>query len=157
MNLRWIQRVDNFQKYSHCWKVAVKRQNVTKHKYFSDNGYGSKSLALEAAIAYRNALLQEISGVGYLLWRRELKRPNNTSGIVGVGRYVARSKKYQTGCPYWQASWRDADGKRHSRTFTINQYGEDGAKERACKARRKGLIELEKELKIRLEERLIKA
>lgn len=152
-DLRWIHRVDNLKTRTHCWRVVVRRQGAHLTKYFSDNLFGSKEAALEAAIAYRNAFLPEISGVDYFLWRREFKRPQNTSGIVGVARYVtvSRSAKKHTEYPFWQAYWRDADGKRRSRTFMVKQYGEDGAKERACEARREGLIEVERELKNRLE------
>jgi hypothetical protein len=150
VNLRWIHRVDNLLTHTHCWKVQVKRRNACMHKYFSDNVYGSKDAALEAAIVYRNSFIQDVSGVDYLLWLRNINRPNNTSGIIGVARYVARSKKSQYECPYWQAFWKDADGKRRSRTFTIRQYGEEGAKERACEARREAMMEVEQILKSRL-------
>ena len=148
VSLRYIQRIDNHRTRTFCWKVEVKRRNEYMHKYFTDGMYGGKEAALAAAIAYRDALLQEVSGVDYRLWLREFKRPHNTSGIVGVGRYVARSG--QTEYPYWQASWRDADGKRRSRTFTVSQYGEDEARERACQTRQEGLKEVENVIANRL-------
>ena len=153
-SLRWIQRVDNLQTSTHCWKVVVKRRSVYMHKYFSDNVYGNKNKALKAAIAYRDELIQHVSGIDYLLWRRDIERPNNTSGIIGVGRYKARPRGSQIEYPYWQAYWRDADGKRHSRTFTIKLYGEDRAREFACEARRKGLMAVEQELEHRLAEQI---
>jgi hypothetical protein len=151
VNLHLIKRVDDLQKRNHCWKVVIRRRNVSSHKYFSDKLFGNKAAALQAAIAYRDKLLQEISGADYSLWRRELKRPTNTSGIVGVARYVTPAEKNRAERPFWQAFWKDADGKRRSRSFSITLYGEDGARERACEARRKGLIGVAQALNSQLE------
>jgi hypothetical protein len=152
-HVRWIYRIDNLLTHTYSWKVGIRRRNERRHKYFSDSVYGSKDAALKAAIAYRDTLLQNLSGVDYSLWRRDVKRPNNTSGLIGVGRYVARSKNSPTEHPYWQAFWRDAEGKRCSRTFMISQYGENMAKERAIEARREGIMEVERVLKSRLEKK----
>lgn len=144
MKYRWIQRVDDVRTSTYCWKVAIKRKNIYRHKYFSDNIFGSKEAALEAAIAYRDALVKEFSGVDYELWKREFIRPTNTSGIPGVARYVMRSHTKQCkDYEHWLAFWRDADGKRRSRAFSVDKYGEVGAKERACEARQEGLKAVE--------------
>jgi hypothetical protein len=147
---RYVVRVDNEKSRTHAWKVTIKRKNKYLHKYFSDNIYGGKKKALDAAISYRNELIKEVSGTDYEIWKREHKRPVNTSGIVGVARYIC-TRKSGNKYPYWQAFWLNADGKRISRTFSAFLHGEEGAKQLACEARRKGVVEVERVLRSRLE------
>jgi len=126
------------------WKVALQRRGKYMHKYFSDKKYGGKAKALQAAKAHRDSLMAVADGVNYVLWRRNKIYPHNTSGIVGVGRYVVRyGKKKQT---VWDAFWQDADGKRHCRRFFVLTYGERRAKALACAARREAIEELRLEV-----------
>lgn len=143
-----IQRVDNPSTATFCWKVQLKRKGGVTHKYFTDNVFGGKSNALEAAKAWRDALLYANSGPEYAMWRRNQMRSHNTSGIVGVGRYV-RYYKSDHGVrkePRWQAYWKDADGKRQSRWFPVRDYGEERAKWLACRAREEGMEQTRREL-----------
>jgi hypothetical protein len=52
---------------------------------------GGKRKALKAAIAYRDALLNQHSTLEHQLWVRTRLRKNNTSGIPGVCRYERAS------------------------------------------------------------------
>ncbi|HWE06604.1 MAG TPA: AP2/ERF family transcription factor [Rhizomicrobium sp.] len=114
------------------------------HKYFADSVWGGKSKALKAARAYRDGLIATSSGAQYVLWRRNWETSRNTSGVVGVCRYVRRGRWVKG--PVWQAFWNTADGVRRSRTFAVNTHGERRAKQLACEARRKGMTELRQEL-----------
>ena len=109
--MRYIRRVDSGH---HTWKVQIKRANAVWHKYFTDTQYGGKRAALAAAKAWRDELLPRISGPQYEVWKREQPRPTNTSGVGGVWRGVRRS--FKNGrvweWPFWQAFWRDLDGKQ---------------------------------------------
>lgn len=89
--MRYIRRVDN--KGHHIWKVAIRRVKQLVHRYFTDSAYGGTVQALAAAMAWRDATVAELTGVDCGLWRRNLSRPNNTSGIVGVYRSDIRSKR----------------------------------------------------------------
>jgi hypothetical protein len=126
------------------WKVALQRRSKYMHRYFSDKKYGGKAKALEAAKSYRDSLMAVADGVEYVLWRRNKIYPHNTSGIVGVGRYVVRyGKKKQ---PVWDAFWEGFDGKRHGRRFFVLTHGERRAKALACEARREAMEELRQEV-----------
>ncbi|HYD59585.1 MAG TPA: AP2 domain-containing protein [Noviherbaspirillum sp.] len=114
---------------------------MTRH--FSDSVHGGKRKALKAAIAFRDEMLTKLRDTEYASWLRR-KRSNNTSGIVGVARYVnisqasGRRQEY----PYWQAFWRDHEGRRHTRTFSVRMYGERKARKLAILARQAAVQEL---------------
>jgi hypothetical protein len=135
---RHIHRIDNDQNRTHCWKVQVQYRNRVMIRHFSDGLYGGKRKALSAAITCRDELLSQFQDERYEHWRRNRRRSNNTSGIVGVGRYVAREtaggKTVERAS--WIAFWDGEDGKRHTRKFAVTKYGETRAKALACKARR---------------------
>jgi AP2 domain len=114
------------------------------YKLFADSKYGGKAKALKAAKAWREQIVESATDVGYVLWRREKRSRPNSSGIVGVGRYKVRYESSRH--LVWEASWQDADGKRHSRRFFVSVHGEKGAKARACAARRQAMKELKQEL-----------
>lgn len=61
------------------------------------------------------------------------EKPNsqNTSGVLGVGRYL------KLGIPYWQASWKSVCGKQHTKVFCVNKFGEDEAFRLACEHRQR--------------------
>lgn len=145
IKLKWINRIDSDSTHTYAWKVACKRKGSYYHKYFTDGIYGSKDKALAAAITYRDSLVKDLSGADWAIWKRENKRPNNTSGIVGVARYMLGKTRNgrKTSYPYWQAFWLNADGKRVSRTFSVLLHGEEKAKQLACETRKAGLLEVE--------------
>ena len=139
-----ICRQEKSQKTVPGWKVSFRRRGKYMHRYFSDKKCGGKTKGLRAAKAWRDAVLARVSGVNYVLWRRNKIYPHNTSGIVGVGRYVVRyGKKKQH---VWDAFWEDADGKRHCRRFFISTHGEKRAKALACEARQAAMEELRQEV-----------
>ena len=126
------------------WKVTLRRQGKYMHKYFPDKQFGGKVKALKAAKAWRDSLIATASGVNYVLWRRNKLYPHNSSGIVGVGRYVVRyGKKKQH---VWDAFWENADGKRCGRRFFVATHGERRAKALACAARHDAIEELRQEV-----------
>ncbi|MGH6889823.1 MAG: hypothetical protein ACREHF_11625 [Rhizomicrobium sp.] len=114
------------------------------HKHFADGKYDGKTKALSAAKAWRDRIVKSASDVDYVLWRRQKRSRPSSSGIVGVGRYEVQYEANRY--PIWEASWQDADGKRHNRRFFISVHGEKGAKALACATRNKAMAELRKEL-----------
>jgi len=75
----------------------------------------------------------------------ESKRRNNQSGITGVYKY-AKPYKLRDGTIkkiwYWEANWPVKNGQSNHKAFRISIYGEQGAKQRAIKARKKGMSEV---------------
>jgi hypothetical protein len=143
-DLRHISRTEKTPKQAAGWKAGVMRRGKAMHKHFADSKYGGKTKALSAAKAWRDQVVKSTSDVDYVLWRREKRSRPSGSGIVGVGRYVVRYEA--TRHPVWEASWQDADGRRHSRRFFISVHGERGAKALAIAARRDAMEELRREL-----------
>lgn len=140
---RYIRRIDNERTGTHSWHVAIRCRNHAITRHFSDGVYGGKRKALKAAVAFRDATLLQFRDVDYAVWLRR-KRGANTSGITGVARYVnySRTPGQSAEYPYWQAFWRDLDGKRHTRTFSVLQYGERKARKLAIEARRAAMLEM---------------
>ncbi|HEX4158787.1 MAG TPA: AP2 domain-containing protein [Rhizomicrobium sp.] len=141
---RHIIRQETTEKTAACWKVNIKRRTRYMHKYFPDVKYGGKEKALEAAQAYLESLMSSISNPDYMLWRRNKKTEANTSGIVGVGRYVVKFRKGKR--IQWQAAWQDVEGKQHCKIFLVSTHGERQARALAIAARRDAMAELHEEL-----------
>lgn len=139
--LHHVRRKDSERSRTHGWLAQVQRRHRVAIRLFSDRRYGGSHAALRAALAFRDSALVRLHDARYALWRRNRKRRNNTSGIVGVGRYAVRQRSSRTILErrYWQAFWNGADGKRHSRKFSVAAYGEAGAKALAIQARRAAL------------------
>jgi AP2 domain len=140
-----ICRVDRESRGAHGWSVQVQHNGQIVRRYFSDSVHGGKRKALQVAIACRDALLEQLWHGRYTLWRRQCKRRNNTSGIVGIARYIAREMvgDKEVERISWHAFWNSADGKQRSRKFSVNKYGETRAKTLACAARRQALAVLQ--------------
>lgn len=135
--LHHIHRIDHAPSHTYAWVVQVQRRGRITLRRFSDGRYGGRRAALAAAIRCRDSLLKNAPERRYALWRRNQKRRNNTSGIVGVGRYVSRehARGRIIERVSWQAFWDGPDGKRHSRKFSVNLHGEKQARELAQRVR----------------------
>lgn len=142
--LHHIRRIDNPSKRYHAWVVQVQRRKKPTARSFSDRRHGGKRKALAAAIRCRDTLLAEANQAHYQQWRYHHRRADNTSGIVGVGRYLWRTRFNNSvyEIPAWQAYWNDRHGKRHSRWFSVNRHGEARAKALALRARKQAIREL---------------
>jgi hypothetical protein len=146
--LRYIFRLDGGEGGTHAWLFYISRKKERVHKYFTDVVYGGQKKALQAALLYREKYLKTFAIDDYTVWRRNIKRRRNTSGIVGVGRYGIRAKSGRL-LMVWQATWTNADNKKKARSFSVSLYGEEKAKELACKVRDEGMKEVERILATR--------
>jgi hypothetical protein len=142
--MRNIQRID---KGYYSWRVVMRRQHQHLRQNFTDSVYGSKDLALVAAVAWRDQKEAELSGVDYVIWQREWMRDHNKSGTVGVYRHINTKKRGDriVQQAQWQARWKSANGQR-VRSFNVSKYGEEGAKQLAIRARQEGMAELARQL-----------
>lgn len=122
------------------WEVRIQRRGKRVEKFFADNGFGGRGKALAAAKKFRDEKLNAMRGyTTQELAKRPSKR--NTSGTVGVRRHtqVDVRGEWQYEYAFWVAQWTGKDGKRHTRSFSVNRYGEDKALKMAAKARSDGL------------------
>ncbi len=110
------------------WTVLIKRRNARYGKTFSDASHGGKESALEAARAYRDAILSSVEPLP-LRDRHRILSKGNTSGVPGVN---LKKKNGQPDC--WRA-FIMIQGQRRYRHFSIHQYGFERAFELAVQAR----------------------
>jgi hypothetical protein len=145
-DLRNIYRIE-LASGSRGWHVKVKRGNQPLTRHFGDSTFGGHANALAAAQAWRDEMLRKGSVPDYVVWRRDILKSHNTSGIVGVNRHVVRtrSKGKLVETAYWTGSWTTLDSKTRSRSFNIAKYGEEQAKLLAARFRQQGMLELRDE------------
>lgn len=126
LNLRHIYR-----HRGRGWRVCVTREGQHWEKHFLDRKWNGEKRWLQAAMEYRNTLLQMIP-------IKECKRHKlNRSGILGVSRDYKinpSGKRY----PFWAAQWREG-GKSYLRKFSVNHYGEREAKAMAIQTREEAM------------------
>lgn len=117
------------------WQVLVVRNKIYKSKSFSDEKYGGKDEALQAAIQYRDEFLAKTDHFAYQMWVRTIVQSNNTSGIPGVARKEKTYRRSPNRHGYWFAKWTDEFGVRRIREFAVSRYGEQEAKRLAIAER----------------------
>ncbi|MDX1420707.1 MAG: AP2 domain-containing protein [Rubricoccaceae bacterium] len=106
---------------THGWQVRVRRDGKRLSKFFADARHGDREGALEAAILYRDALLDELPAPD----ARPRKAWSNT-GVVGLSvreKKEAKRDGAAGGKSYVQINWVDADGKRHGASFSVDKWG----------------------------------
>ncbi len=140
-----ISRIDSNDHQTHAWRVSLRRRGNLFVKNFPDRKWGGKSRALSGAKQYRDELVQRHPPMS----RKEfctILRSNNKSGVTGVYKY-AKSFRLRDGTIkqswYWAATWPIGGSKQSHLTLSINEYGEDRARELAIRARYKALEELD--------------
>ncbi|HMO13729.1 MAG TPA: AP2/ERF family transcription factor [Pirellulaceae bacterium] len=142
-SLRNISRVETLSSagnFNCGWQVRLQRRGQRFDRYFADSLYNGKRAALSAAKAYRDYLLK----VTRSFTVKELAQyPSirNNSGVVGVrsATQVEYRGGYEFTYHFWVAQWTDADGRRRTRSFSCDKYGEDEAFRLAVQARDRGV------------------
>lgn len=129
------------------WEVRIQRRARKHQKFFADRQYGGRRAALQAAKLYRDDLEQRLRPMTVVEQAR-VPGPRNTSGIVGVRRAVKteESEQYIYTYTFWVAQWTDGKGKRKTRSFSVEKYGETEAYEKAVNARMKGIAQAKRTL-----------
>lgn len=144
--LKYITRIETDSTRVVGWQVRLTGRGNYLSKLFSDNVYGGKENALEAAFEFRDKALSER---GDLLdnpsnrFRVTLSSlpANNTSGILGVSRTISRERNGGT-FPLWQTSYRLPNGNVKNNKFSVNKYGELKSLIFAVESRRDGMMNL---------------
>ncbi len=146
---RCIQRID---KGHYAWRVVLSFMNQPFRQTFTDSVYGGKEQSLAAAMAWRDEKEAAVSIVDLEVWNRDRTRASNKSGVVGVYRHI-NVKKRKNGpvmFPQWIGYWQNANGKRSLRSFNVNKYGEEGAKQLAIRARQEGMEDVARQFQNKL-------
>ena len=140
-----ISRIDDEAHRTHAWRVSLCRRGKRHVKNFPDRKWGGKGKALTAAKAFRDELLQRFPPLS----RQEfcsILRSNNKSGITGVYKY-AKSFTLRDGTVkknwYWEATWPNVNAEQDHIAFSVNEHGEEKARELAVRARQRALRRLE--------------
>ncbi len=101
--------------------------NGQTHKLFSDNRYGSKGEALDAAILFRDKTFRRLTKSQRTIinsgGRSRLGTVLDGCGVYMVRRTGARGDQYEDYVANW---W--TDGKQHRQQFSVNKYGRRKAK-----------------------------
>ena len=103
---------------THGWQVRVRRDGKRLSKFFADARFEGKEGALEAAILYRDELLQELPPPD----SRPRKAWSNT-GVVGLSVREKQERKGASGKMYVQLNWVDADGRRRGASYSVEKWG----------------------------------
>jgi hypothetical protein len=131
-----IGRIDQSEGSTHGWQVRIQRRGVKYAKYFADRRHGGPDGSYEAALMWRDRLLENLANEEAVrICRRSVR---NSSGVVGVCRVAVKAAN---GCTYffWQATWSPEAGVRRCVKFSIQRHGEQRAFELAVHARSQGV------------------
>lgn len=116
-----------------AWRVALFRESVLKvHKEFTFISHGGERPARAAAEQFRNEQLLLFPPPLSCAIRQKL-RTNNTSGLAGVSRQTNDKNTY------WIAQTTTREGKKLSRSFNVEKFGEEQAKHKAIDASKEQL------------------
>ena len=128
-----------------AWRVSLLRQGRRLVRNFPDRRYGSTSAALRAAQCHRDQLVKQYPPTTRKAFASATRR-NNVTGITGVYRY---SKKYKLRDGtlrelwYWEANWPTEPGRSAKATFSVTRFGEDVARQKAIRARKAGMAQVQ--------------
>lgn len=116
----------------YAWKIDIQRSGKVHVHQFSFAEHGGETAALEAAEALRNQLVLKMPPL-FSYEDRQRLMPHNTSGHPGV--YRVQSNQID----YWRATTR-IHGYNLSKSFRIDRYGDEQAKQMALEERERQLI-----------------
>lgn len=139
-----ISRIDDDVYRTHAWRVSLCRRGQRHVKNFADKKWGGKGRALAGAKRYRDELLAKYPPLSRTEFCSIL-RSNNRSGITGVYKY-AKPFTLKNGTVkknwYWEATWPTGESKQAHIAYSVNEYGEEMARQMAIEARRKAMREI---------------
>ncbi len=147
-NISRIVTHSSSRKNSGCgWLVRFQRCGEKTSRFFADSTYGGNRNALAAAKEFRdeteaNSRKFTISEMASTPSKR------NSSGVVGVRlhREIKTYNGYEVQYWSWVAQWIDGHGHRKTRSFSVHQYGDEEAFQKACAVRAKGVAQAKRRL-----------
>ncbi|MBA2621786.1 MAG: AP2 domain-containing protein [Acidobacteria bacterium] len=133
-----ITRIENYKRRADGWLVRLQCRGKSFSGFFKDADFVSKEDALREAQKYYRRLRRENPKIS----RQEHaeRKTAKTGEIIGVRRLV----KPRHGHHYevWEARWSPQKNQRRVKTFGIEKYGEEEARQLAIEARLQGLAEM---------------
>lgn len=135
------RNITRIETASSCgWEVRMQRHRKKVSRYFADAIYGGKLAALREAKVFRDELeaTQEKMTVAE---KSQSVSQRNRSGIVGVRYHQQKDRRgdYEYFYGVWIAQWTDGHGRRRTRSFSVEKYGNEEAYRLACEAREAGV------------------
>lgn len=128
MKIKYITRIDSGN--THGWWVRISRFRKRKQKFFADLKFGSKDWALIQAIIWLDKTAEQLEAQPVSLKKiLKLKTGMQNKSVARVRRYNPKTGK-NSGKAHWICSWGSYEN-RVIRTFSVNKYGEEGAKQKA--------------------------
>lgn len=122
------------------WEVRIQRHRQAFQRYFADSLLGGKNAALRAAKEHRDQIEQSF---GRMTTEEKSEQPSvrNQSGVVGVRlkQHKREHGDFEYTYLYWVAQWTDGRGKRKTRAFSVNKFGDEEAFRLAWEAREDGV------------------
>ena len=115
----------------YAWKLDIQRSGKVHIHLFDFAEYGGEAQALDAAEKMRNQLVLKMPQA-FTYENRQRLMPHNTSGHPGV--YRVQSNHID----YWRATTR-IHGYNLSKSFRVDRYGDEQAKELALQERERQL------------------
>ena len=139
-NISRLEKINSTGQTIGGWEVRLQRHREKQSKFFSDSIYGGKLAALRAAKEFRDELEQEADKM--TVEERSL-RPSarNRSGVVGVRLHqqVDRRGAFEYHSWSWVAQWTDGRGRRRTKSFAVEKFGDVEAFRLAWQARKDGV------------------
>jgi len=130
--MKYIYRKDSLDQHYYQVEIPERVRCAQRIGTFSDNKYGGKIRALEAAKRFLEVSLKN-AGQQHLIYGHSYDtKPVGMSGVVGV---VRMEDKNSNKSPYWRASYFNGEGRRMYRRFSVSKHGECGAFKKACAVR----------------------
>jgi len=122
------------------WDVRIQRHKQKHSKFFADSVYGGKLEALRWAKEFRDDIEAESDKMN-VAEKSQMPSVRNRSGIVGVRLHqqIDRRGDYEYHYWYWVAQWTDGHGRRKTRSFGVEKYGDVEAFRLAWQARKNGV------------------
>jgi hypothetical protein len=133
VTIKNISRIDS--KDTHGWFLRLYRDGQTFSKFFSDNRYGGKEEALEAARQYKIEYEKKYRLSEPRSCRQKPQR-NNKTGVLGVSETYTRGRTGKI-IPCFTVSWRPQPNISKTKKFSILTYGRQVAFEMAVAFRKK--------------------
>lgn len=139
-----VTRVDKNK--VHGWYVRKKVKGKEYSKSFSDDNYGGMDDAFDAALKWRDSVADKVQQVKVETKSKipqQLKQEISLNNSSDVGVFIVK-KKRDGGKEedHYCASWYETPNEQKTMLFSINKYGEEGAKALAIEYRKLKLDEL---------------
>jgi hypothetical protein len=121
------------------YRIVITRKKRTTQEYFYF-GVGRTEAKARAQAVARWKKIREKAPVMSRAAFAQIERRKSRTGIVGVRRVTEQVKGHSY--EFWVAVWSDRRGRKRTRKFAVNKYGEVKARKLACKARREGVAQM---------------